>query len=64
MYILYTQEKTANYWWSKVNRISKNNLLKKKSKPSEIKFKTATLKISLCDYSDAYILVKGIVINK
>ena len=62
MYILYIQEKTANYWWSKVNRISKNNLLKK-SKSSEIKFETTTLKISLCDYSDAYILVKGIIIN-
>ena len=26
---------------------------------SKIKFKTTTLKSSLCDYSDAYILVKG-----
>ena len=26
---------------------------------SQIKFKTAMLKSSLCDYSDAYILVKG-----
>ena len=26
---------------------------------SEIKFKTTMLKSSLCDYSDAYILVKG-----
>ena len=26
---------------------------------SQIKFKTTTLKSSLCDYSDAYILVKG-----
>ena len=26
---------------------------------SRIKFKTAVLKFSLCDYSDAYILVKG-----
>ena len=26
-----------------------------------IKFKTATLKSSLCDYSDAYILVKGTI---
>ena len=31
---------------------------------SQIKFKTTMLKSSLCDYSDAYILVKGtIVIN-
>ena len=27
---------------------------------SQIKFKTLMLKSSLCDYSDAYILVKGI----
>ena len=26
---------------------------------SQIKFKTAMLKSSLCDYTDAYILVKG-----
>ena len=29
---------------------------------SQIKFKTTILKSSLCDYSDAYILVKGTVI--
>ena len=28
---------------------------------SQIKFKTSTLRSSLCDYSDAYILVKGTV---
>ena len=28
---------------------------------SQIKFKTAILKSSLCDYSDAYILVKGTI---
>ena len=28
---------------------------------SRIKFKTAMLKSSLCDYSDAYILVKGTI---
>ena len=28
---------------------------------SQIKFKTTILKPSLCDYSDAYILVKGTV---
>ena len=28
---------------------------------SQIKFKTTTLKCSLCDYSDAYILVKGTI---
>ena len=32
---------------------------------SQIKFKTTMLKSSLCDYSDAYILVKGtITVNK
>ena len=29
---------------------------------SQIKFKTTMLKSRLCDYSDAYILVKGIII--
>ena len=29
---------------------------------SQIKFKTTMLKSSLCDYSDAYILVKGILV--
>ena len=28
---------------------------------SQIKFKTAMLKSSICDYSDAYILVKGTI---
>ena len=28
---------------------------------SQIKFKTTALKSSLCDYSDAYILVKGTI---
>ena len=29
---------------------------------SQIKFKTTMLKSSLCDYSDAYILVKGLLV--
>ena len=29
---------------------------------SDIKFKTAMLRSSLCDYADAYILVKGTII--
>ena len=29
---------------------------------SQIKFKTTKLKSSLCDYSDAYILVKGTIL--
>ena len=28
---------------------------------NQIKFKTSMLKSSLCDYSDAYILVRGII---
>ena len=28
---------------------------------SQIKFKTATLKSSLCDYTDTYVLVKGTI---
>ena len=28
---------------------------------SDIRFKTTLLKSNLCDYSDAYILVKGII---
>ena len=29
---------------------------------SQIKFKTSMIKSNLCDYSDAYILAKGIII--
>ena len=31
------------------------------SKDSQIKFKTSLLKLSLCDYSDAYVLVSGTI---
>ena len=31
---------------------------------SQIKFKKSMLKSSLCDYSDAYIFVKGIISDK
>ena len=31
------------------------------NKDSQIKFKTSMLKSSLCDYSDAYILVSGTI---
>ena len=31
------------------------------SKDSQIKFKTSMLKLNLCDYGDAYILVKGTI---
>ena len=31
---------------------------------SQTKFKTSMLKLSLCDYSDVYIFVKGIISDK
>ena len=47
--------KTEN--WVEVNDKSRgtNNI------NSQIKFKTTMLKSSLCDYSDVYILIKGII---
>ena len=45
--------KTKN--WVKINDESRGGC----NTNSQIKFKTAILKFSLCDYSDAYILVKG-----
>ena len=45
--------KTKN--WVEIN----NESWGKYNDNSEIKFKTSMLKSSLCDYSDAYILVKG-----
>ena len=45
--------KTKN--WVEVNDESRGTY----NVNSQIKFKTAMLKSSLCDYSDAYILVKG-----
>ena len=41
--------------WVEINDESRGTY----SVNSQIKFKTAMLKSSLCDYSDAYILVKG-----
>ena len=41
--------------WVKTNGESRG----KYTVNSQIKFKTAMLKFGLCDYSDAYILVKG-----
>ena len=43
--------------WVEINYESRGTY----SVNSEIKFKTAMLKSSLCDYSDAYILVKGTI---
>ena len=45
--------KTKN--WVEVNDESRGTY----NVNSQIKFKTTMLKSSLCDYSDAYILVKG-----
>ena len=45
--------------WVEINEESRGTYNVK----SQIKFKTAMLKSSLCDYSDAYILVKGIINN-
>ena len=47
--------KTKN--WVEINDESRGTY----NANSEIKFKTAMLKSSLCDYSDAYILVKGTI---
>ena len=47
--------KTKN--WAEVNDESRGTY----NVNSQIKFKTTMLKSSLCDYSDAYILVKGII---
>ena len=43
--------------WVEIN----NELRGRYSVNSQIKFKTTMLKSSLCDYSDAYILVKGTI---
>ena len=41
--------------WTEINDESRETY----NVDSQIKFKTAVLKFRLCDYSDAYILVKG-----
>ena len=47
--------KTKN--WVEVNNESRG----KYNVNSQIKFKTTMLKSSLCDYSDAYMIVKGTI---
>ena len=47
--------KTKN--WVQVNDESRGTY----NVNSQIKFKTTMLKSSLCDYSDAYVLVKGTI---
>ena len=47
--------------WVKINDEARGTY----SPNKQIKFKTSMLRSSLCDYSDAYILVKGnITVNK
>ena len=41
------------------NWVEINDVRGKYSSDKQIKFKTSMLRSSLCDYSDAYILVKG-----
>ena len=43
--------------WVEVN----DDARRTNNKNSQIKFKTSKLKSSLCDYNDAYILVKGTI---
>ena len=50
-----TKFRTAN--WVEINDHARGTY----SKDSQIKFRTSMLKSSLCDYSDAYRLVKGII---
>ena len=47
--------KTIN--WVEVNDESRGTY----NEDNQIKFQTSVLRSSLCDYSDAYILVKGII---
>ena len=50
--------RTKNWVEIKVDEYGTNNT------NSQIKFKTSVLKSSLCDYSDVYIFVKGIISDK
>ena len=50
--------RTKNWVEIKVDEHGTNNT------NSQIKFKTSVLKSSLCDYSDVYIFVKGIISDK
>ena len=50
-----SKSRTKN--WVKINDESRRTY----NTDSQVKFKTKMLKSSLCDYSDAYILVKGTI---
>ena len=45
----------------KYQQIINNNSIEKYNTSKQIRFKTTILKSSLCDYSDAYISVKGTI---
>ena len=47
--------------WVEINDESRGNYNDDGENNNNIKFKTSMIKSSLCDYSDAYILVKGII---
>ena len=49
--------KSRTKYWVEINDESRGTY----NVNSQIKFKTTVLKSSLCDYSDAYILVKGVI---
>ena len=53
----YQPSKSRTKNWVEINDESRGTY----NVNSQIKFKTAMLKSSLCDYSDAYILVKGTI---
>ena len=44
-----------------LSKFTVNSLLNTYNKNKSIRFKTPMLRLSLCDYSDAYILVKGTI---
>ena len=62
-------QKIINLLYNTPNELSKfktENWIKINDKPwrtynNQIRFKTSMLRLSLCDYSDAYILLKGTI---
>ena len=52
-----TASKFVTKEWIKVNDVSSDQY----SDNKKMKFKTSMLRSDLCDYSDAYIVVKGII---
>ena len=62
-------QKIINLLYNTPNKLSKfktENWIEINDKPwrtynNQIRFKTSMLRLSLCDYSDAYILLKGTI---